>query len=389
MEQKLKDKFEQTRSLFPHTKDVTYFNSASYGPFSTLVKDAVDENINIRMKADYDDSHDAFVVRDYLREGYAKLIGADTSEVGLSLNTSFGLNIAAFGLPLEAGDEVLLSDIEFPAQVYAWRAASEERGIKIKFLKSKDLCFDINEVEKNITDKTKVLAVSFVQFFNGYKNDLQALSDICKKHNLYFIVDGIQGMGVEPIDVHKLNIDIFSSGCQKWMLSPQGCGFFYIKEELRDRLKKPFMSWLGVDWKMKFSDLFKYDLPYFDSSQRFELGYYAVLNLYGMKASLSIFQDLGIHNIQQHNYELINRFENFLSQSDYYSVTSTLDEKHRSSIITFTCPNYRDVQQFLVKNKVIVVPREGSVRVSVHLFNNENDIDRLTGLLDEFKNKNA
>ena len=387
LKKELKDKFKKARSLFPHTKNVIYLNSASYSPFSTLIKDTVDKNMQVRMKADYDESHDAFAVRNYLRKEYAKLIGAKNSEVGLGMNTTFGLNIAAFGLPLKRGDEVILSDVEFPALVYTWRGAAEERGLKLKFIKSKNLCYDIDALEKAITKRTKVIAVSFVQFFNGYKLDLKRISDICKKYNLYFVVDGIQGMGVEPINVRKLGIDIFSSGCQKWMLSPQGCGFFYIKDELRDLLKKPFMGWLGVDWKMKFNDLFKYDLPYFKSAEKYELGFYAVLNLLGMKASLSFFKDLGIQNIQKHNYQLIDILIEYISNSDFYSVTSSCEKKHRSSIFTFTCPNYHDLQQYLLKNKIIVVPREGSVRVSVHLFNNEKDIHKLISLLDDYPKK--
>src|SRR5690606_31848655 len=132
---------------------------------------------------------------------------------------------------------------------------------------------------------TKVLSVSWVQFYNGYKNDLALLSDICRQHGIWLVVDGIQGMGVEPIDVGALGIDVFTSGCQKWMLSPQGCGFFYLSDEMLELIEAPFMSWLGVDWNMKFSDLFHYDRKWIQAAQRFELGYYVMLNLLGMRAS--------------------------------------------------------------------------------------------------------
>jgi len=268
--------------------------------------------------------------------------------------------------------------------VYTFQAAAKERGFKVKFLKTKNDCFDIAEFENSITKKTKVLAISFVQFFNGYKNDLQALSDICQKHNLYFVVDGIQGMGVEPIDVVKLKIDIFTSGCHKWMLSPQGCGFFYLSEKIRPKLHIPFMSWLGVDWNMQFGDLFKYDKEYFETAEKFELGYYAVLNLYGMAASLDIFEKLQIENIQKHNYELIDRLAKYLQSSDAYTITSSQNAKYRSSIITFTTDNVEKLKEYLFARKIIAVPREGSIRVSVHLYNNVSDIEKLTRALEEF-----
>ncbi|MCP4677079.1 MAG: aminotransferase class V-fold PLP-dependent enzyme, partial [Deltaproteobacteria bacterium] len=240
----------------------------------------------------------------------------------------------------------------------------------------------IDELQKKISKRTRVLSLSYVQFFNGYKNDLKTISEICRKHRMYLVIDGIQGMGAEPLNVRKLGIDVFTSGCQKWMLSPQGCGFFYLADEIRDRIKPPFMSWLGVDWKVKFDDLFYYDKPYFDSARRFELGYYAVLNILGMKAAVEIFQDLGIANIQRHNHALIDRLAAYIRANPFYRITCSMTPKHRSGIFTFSCDNVDQLHRKLLKNGIILVNREGSIRVSVHLFNNERDIDKLTDLLD-------
>jgi selenocysteine lyase/cysteine desulfurase len=378
------DKFARARALFPHTENVVYLNSASYGPFSTVLREAVEKNLDIRVAADHDDSHESFEVRAALRQNYAALIGAKPEDIGLGLNTTFGLNVAAFGLPLKEGDEVLVSDVEFPAVVYAFRAAAASRGLKLTFVKSKDRRFDIDAFEKAISDRTRVLALSFVQYFNGYKNDLATISEICRKHNIFFVVDGIQGMGVEPIDVKALNIDIFSSGCQKWMLSPQGCGFFYLSDKIRGKLKFPFMSWLGVDWKLDFTDLFRYDLPFIDSAEAFEMGYYVVLNLLGMKASADIFNDIGIPEIQAHNHRLIDRLADFVRSNPYYKIESSMEPVHRSSIFAFSCPDDKELHRELLNNKIILVRREGAIRVSVHLFNNEADIDKLIGILDRF-----
>ncbi len=383
------DKFSQARLLFPHTNSISYFNSASYGPFCTPVQKAIEANIAVRLAADRDDSHDTFEAAEQLRGDYATLVGADSRQIGLGLNTSFGLNIAAFGLPLEPGDEILVSDIEFPAIVYTWQAAAQTRGLKVRFVASTDRQFDINKFQECITAKTKVLSLSYVQFFNGYKNDLAALSKICKENNIYFVVDGIQGMGVEPVDVTKIGIDIFTSGCQKWLLAPQGCGFFYLSDQIRKRLGIPFMSWLGVDWEMKFGDLFHYDRPYFDSAQKYELGYYAVLNILGMKASANLFLDLGIENIQKHNHVLIDRLADYVKSSGYYTVTSSLEEKHRSAIFTFTCPKFEELHKMILKAGIILVTREGSIRVSVHLFNDESDIDKLIETLEQFQQKQS
>ena len=384
MDNSSRDKFEAVRALFPHIPKVSYFNSASYGPFCTSVVEAVQANMEVRMAAEHDDSHDAYGVTDELRADYAGLIGAPKRAVGVGLNTTQGLNIAAFGLPLERGDEVLLSDVEFPALVYTWREAAKARGLELKFVKSSDRMFDMSALEQAITPRSRVLALSWVQFFNGFKNDLETLSALCKKHGMFFVVDGIQGMGQEPIDVVKLGIDIFATGCQKWMLAPQGCGFFYISDEVRDRITPPFMSWLGADWKMNFTDLFHYDLPLFDAARRFELGYYVVLNLMGMKAAVKIFQELGLDAIRDHNYALVDRLADHIRANPFYRITSSMEPVHRSSIFTFTCGRVAELHQALLNEKIILVRREGSIRVSVHLFNNEQDIDRLIAVLDRF-----
>lgn len=380
----LKAKFAKVREYFPHTENIVYFNSASYGPFSTLLREAVVANLDQRLAAERDDSHDAFATLDYLRGAYAKMIGAPKRAVGIGMNTSFGLNLAAFGLPLERGDEVLVFENEFPAVIYTWKAAAESRGLKLKFIKANNLCFDIDNFRNAIGQRTKVLSLSYVQFFNGFKIDLKTISEICKQHGIYLVIDGIQGMGVEPIDVVELGIDVFTSGCQKWMLSPQGCGFFYLSDEVRDSINPPFMSWLGVDWKVQFTDLFRYELPYFDSAQKFELGYYVVLNLLGMKASAAIFEDLGIENIQRHNHSLIDKLAAYIESSEQYKVTSSMIPKHRSSIFTFSCDKLVELHKELLRNKIILVRREGSIRVSVHLFNDESDIDKLIAVLEKF-----
>ncbi len=381
-------KFAHARSLFPHTSSVVYFNSASYGPLATTIKEAIDRNMDIRIAADRDDTHYAFATADELRSDYAELVGAEKQEIGVGLSTTFGINIAAFGLPLEPGDEVLVLDCDFPVNVYCWRAAAETRGIVLKFIPSRDRHFDIDEFLNAITPRTKVLTVSFVSFFNGYKNDLVTLGKICRERGIFFVVDGIQGVGAETINVREANVDIFACGCQKWMLSPQGCGFFFISDRVRPKMKLPFGTWLGVEWEVKFTDVCHYDKPWFESARRFEMGYYAIWNILGMKEAMKIFQMLGTENIQRHNHALIDRLVTYLRSNPLYAITSSLEEKHRSSIFTFSGPEIAKLHRFILDQKIILVQREGSIRVSAHLFNNEDDIDKLIGVLDRYS-KNA
>ncbi len=376
--------FSNVREIFPHTSNVTYFNSASVGPIATPVQAAIEEHLRMRVASENDDSHIAFRTADELRGIYAELIGAEHRHVGLGANTTLGLNLAAYGLPLKTGDEILVSDVEFPAAVYVAKAAAVARGLTVTFVKSVDRRFDIDEFRKAISPKTRLLMISYVQFFNGYKIDLAAVGKICKEHGIFFVVDGIQGMGVEPIDIPSLGIDIFASGCQKWMLSPQGSAFFYVSDAIRDKIVPPFMSWVGADWKLQYTEMFDYDKPYFESARRFEMGYYAVLNYVGMRAAVQPFIDLGITEIQRHNHTLIDKLADYIHTNPYYRITSALDVQHRSSLFTFSCADLETLHNELLNRRIILVRREGSIRVSVHLYNNEADIDKLIEIMAGF-----
>jgi selenocysteine lyase/cysteine desulfurase len=386
MRKGIKDNFAAVRRFFPVTANkagITYFNSASTGPLCLPVKKSLEKYYDSAQYQDKNADLGAFADLDKIRKIGAGFISARNDEVGFGFNTGFGLNIAAFGLPLKKGDEVLLSDIEFPSNVYPWLAL-RERGIRVKFIRSAGGFFDIDSFIKAIGKRTKVLSLSFVQFFNGYKNDLKEIGEICREKGIYFVVDGIQGCGVETIDVHRCHIDIFSAGGQKWLLSPLGTGFFYVRKELQEKIRMPFASWLSVDWKLNFTDLFHYDLPFFDSARRFEMGTYPYAHIHAMATAMELIDSIGVANIQKHNHDLLDLLIDYLKHTGYYRVTSSLEEKHRSSILAFTCPDARKVHKELVRSKIICAFREGAIRVSVHLFNNAADIRRLIDLLDRF-----
>jgi selenocysteine lyase/cysteine desulfurase len=375
--------FRKARRLFPVTsKDngIIFFNSASTGPLSNLVIRRLEEYNRLAQHQNRNMDRPAFEALARIRKLGAKFLKARRDEIGFGFNTGYGLNIAAFGLPLKKGDEVLLSDIEFPSNVYPWMAL-RERGIKVKFIKSVDNFFSIDEFKESISKKSRVLSLSFVQFFNGFKNDLKTIGKICRDGGLYFVVDGIQGCGVEPVDVKKWNVDFFSAGAQKWMLAPQGSGIFYIKKDLQEKLHRPFASWLGVDWKLRFGDLFRYNLPFFDSARGFEMGSYPYDHVHALDESLTLIDSLGVRNIQRHNHELIDHLVDFLKSDRRYRLKSSLVRKHRSSILAFNCDNVKIVHRKLIKNGIICSLREGAIRIAVHLYNDISDINRLIRLL--------
>jgi len=370
------------RKFFPHTKSTVYFNAASTGPLSTPAYEAQDRFYNVARMAGIGSQQDMFDALVHIRQLGAKVFGCRDSEAGFGFNTTYGINLAAYGLPLEKGDEVLIPDIEFPANVYPWLGL-KQRGIKVTFVPSAHGFFDLDLFRKHIGKNTRALSLSFVQFFNGYKNDMKAIGDICKDHGLYFVMDAIQGAGVEPIDVHEWGVDIASAGAQKWMLSSQGSGLFYISDAMQKKLIAPWRSWLGIDWKCNWSDLNDYSRNFEPTAQQFEMGTYPSAHVFSLAWSLEFLTGLGVENIQSHTHGLLDTLIDYLKDEPYYRITSSTEEKHRSAILSFTTDkgDIRDVHRTLLKSNIVTALREGSIRVSAHVYNDADDIRQLIDAL--------
>ena len=376
------------RKIFPHTKESIYFNAASTGPLANPARQLLDAHFNKSQLANVGDQSEVFAALENIRGHGARILGCRKSEAGFGFNTTFGINLAAFGLPLKAGDEILLSDVEFPANVYPWLEL-RRRGMKVTFIKSVDGFIDLDKLQKAITRRTKVLSLSYVQYFNGFKIDIDAIAEICRKHKIFLVLDCIQAAGCEKINLRKWNVAVASAGAQKWLLSPQGTGLFYVSEEIRERLQAPWRSWLGVDWKCRWHDLRRFDMPYGKSARQFEMGTYPSPLVMALDWTLQFICGLGTGHIQKHNYDLLDTLIEYLRGESFYRITSALVKKHRSSILSFTTDrgDIGQVHQFLAERKIVTALRERSVRVSAHLYNNAVEISQLIAGLDEAAKK--
>jgi cysteine desulfurase/selenocysteine lyase len=373
----------EVRRLFPHTKKKVYFNCASTGPLPDPAYSIQDKYYRIARMAAVGDQSEVFSALENIRRNGAKLFGAKKSEIGFGLNTTFGLNLAAFGLPLKRGDEVLISDVEFPANAYPWLAL-RERGIQIKFIKTSNGFVTVEDIERAITKKTRALSLSYVQYFNGYKIDVEGIGDICRKRKIYFVMDCIQGAGCEPMNMRKWNVAVASAGAQKWLLSSQGTGLFYVSDDVRHRIQTPWRSWLSIDWKCRWDDLRRFNLEPPDAAQRYELGTYPGTLVMAFDWVLGYITGLGVRAIQKHNHALLDSLIAFIENHSSYRITSSLDTKHRSSILSFTSDgaDIGKIHAALHRRNINTSLREGSIRVSAHLYNDQSDMDQLISALD-------
>lgn len=370
------------QKLFPFHRKTVYLNTASVGLLSLSVQRRLDEFDRHWLEGDTAFDKDTFWMLGEIRKMCARLVGARPEEIGFCPNTSFGLNLCLAGLDLKPGDEVAASELEFPAGVYVLKPL-EERGIVVRYLKTEQGFLTPEKLAVGLTPHTKVFLTSFVQFFNGYKHDLAAMAEVCHHNGTLLVVDGIQGVGNQVLDVSTAGVDFLAAGGQKWLLSAGGTGFFFCSRQLQEKLQAAYFSWMGVDWRQDWTNLWKKDLPPFDSARRFEVGSYPHRSVRHFYWSLALLQKIGSGRIEAYNRMLLNILVERLSNLPY-RVGSSLEAPHRSSILSFTHPEAAKLVPLLKRRGIIVSLREGGVRVSPNFYNTPGDMQTLAAELGRF-----
>jgi len=371
--------FSRYRAEFPITRRFTYLNHASHGPMSLRVRRVLDGFFDLAMHTDHRHDDVSFRKMDECRALLAGMLRCEAGEIGMGYDATFGLNIAAHGLDLRTGDEVLLSDVEFPANVYPWLAL-RRNGVKVRFFKAREGFADLESIERGITPQTRILALSWVQYFNGYRTDLKAASDLCRRRGIFFVVDGMQGVGALDLNVRQAGVDFLSAGGVKWLLSPHGSGFFFISKRMLPRLKSRFAGWLGVDWNTDWENLRDYRRKAFSDARKFELGSHPYQDIYGFREALGMLAEVGMKRVENRILGLTGRLLDYLRDSPY-QIRSSLAARHRSGILSFTGRRDKALMEALKREKIIVSYREGGVRVSPHFYNSDEEVDRLIAVL--------
>ncbi len=277
------------RALFPHAERMVYLDHAATGPLSTPVVDAVMAFLRERSETNPNNYFDVVPTLERGRARLARLMGTTPDRVDYAPNTSAAINVLAQGLDWRPGDRVAVPACEFPANVQPWRGLAS-RGVAVDFIPAPRGVFALDDVEKTLTPRTRVLAVSWVQFLSGFRCDLRALADLAHARGGVLCVDAIQGLGALRLDVEAAGVDFLAGGGQKWLLGMQGSAFFYLTGALQARLT-PVRGWLNgpVDWDDfgAFSDALHPD------ATRFRMGTLATAPLLGLDAALGVLLDWG------------------------------------------------------------------------------------------------
>ena len=377
--------FDDVRKLFPVTESCIYLDSAHYSQVSLETRRRLIGFIDDYTFTNKNLSLFNLKISDMLKQKCADLIGAGKDDIIITSSTTHGLNIFANGVKLEKGDCVAYADSEFPALVYPWLNQEKLKGIKNVMIPSKNGQIKIEDIENTIKDNNvKVLTISSVEFL-GFRNDLESIGKICKDNNCFFVVDAIQSAGICPVNVKELGIDFFSAGSQKWMMAPAGVGFAYISSKIKDKVDPTYVATSCVDYD--FKNFLDYKLNFRNDGAAYENSTLNTLGMIGLVSSIELFLQLGVENILNHILKLQDVFIEEMKDTDFI-IESNLEPVHRSNILIFSHKDRNKnelVQKSLEDNNIFIALREGFLRLAAHIFNNEEDILKLTNSLKSIK----
>jgi selenocysteine lyase/cysteine desulfurase len=369
------EQLQTLRQLFPHTqKGVVYLNHAAVSPLSTRVVRAQTQHLQDRSSGKIETFFDDVVQIDETKRCIQRLINAESfKRIALVGNTSDALNIVASGVDWKPGDRILLNDQEFPANIYPYYHLKNQ-GVEVDIIRCPDGRVTPELIYSSLQPRTRLLALSAVQFLSGYRADLMLLGDLCRSKGIMFVVDAIQAIGAMKLDVQAMKIDAMAAGAPKWQMGPQGIGFLYLTEELQARVHQKYLGWLSVENPFDFSN---WDQALDPAARRYEGGTVNIPGMWGLHAALSTLLEVGPTVIESHILGLTQALMDEFLSADGVRLFSPTVLSERAGIVTIEPPKNVDPTaafQELTRREVFISLRNGKFRYSPHFYNSREEV---------------
>jgi len=364
---------------FAQAPDLRYLNHAAVGPWpkrtAAAVRRFAEENVLLGAR----DYPDWMRVEQRLRERLARLLNApSTDDIALVKNTSEALSFVAFGLDWKAGDNVVISDEEFPSNRVVWEALKPQ-GVDVVQVSLKG-----DDPEAALLaacgPRTRLLSVSSVQFATGTRLNIERLGHGLKQRGVLFCIDAIQHIGALPFDVQASQCDFAMADGHKWMCSPEGLGVFYCRAALRPHLKLHEFGWHMLEHS---GDYGREEWQPAASAQRFECGSPNTLGAMALDASLSLLEEIGMEQVGNAVLERMKWLEEGLSAISGVQLHSSREAERRSGILTFSVDGLQanTVWQQLMQNQVVCLPRGPGIRFSPHFYTQSRVIEETLAIV--------
>ena len=289
-------------------------------------------------------------------------------------NTSEGIATVALGLDWKAGDRIIAFHEEFPANYYPWLRL-EAKGVEIAWFS----IYDPLEKIAAALPGARLLAVSYVNYLSGYKVDLQALGELCRRYGCFYFVDAIQGMGAFPIDVEKCHIDALAADGHKWMLGPEGNGVLYVRKKWLDSIEPVEFGWTNP---ANYADYSSRDMTLRSDAGRYECGTLNTVGCFGQAAALEFLLEVGIENTEPAIDALAEQLENGV-RARGYEVMRQRTRATGSGIVSFRHPSIPCpiIGNDLKHQGVTAALRQGWIRMSPHFYISPEEIEKVLGIL--------
>jgi cysteine desulfurase/selenocysteine lyase len=370
--------WDSLRGQFPVTRDFIYFNHAAIAPISMRVRDQVSSCMQRYCEYGIVCNREFLDMVEKARELAGRLVNASPSEIAFVKNTTQGLLIAANGIEWQNGDNIVIPDKEFPANVFPWLNLSS-RGVEVRFVPKIDGRFAAEDIKNLVDERTRAISVSAVSFIDGFRCNLRDIGRFCRDRGIFFIVDAIQALGAVEIDVQDCHVDLLSADAHKWLLGPQGVGIAYLSQNALDSFVVSNLGWKSMTDE---SNHLRYDIRLKPGAARFEEGTLNIFGIIGLKATLEMLLSLGIPVIHKRILELNDLLVRGIVERGY-EIRSSLKTEERSGILAFK-PRERsaeDIYKKLFEAGVVCALRDNMVRLSPHFYNNASDIVKFLEVL--------
>jgi len=361
-----------SRSEFGVTQQYVYLNHAAAGVLPASTVAAIERFVRAHAAGGVLGTFPYDLQMTEYRSKIGGFIGASGSEIATLLNTGAGANTVALGIDWKPADEVVLCDDEFPANVIPWLGL-RRRGVDVRLITTREGRLTPERLRRELSPRTRVVAVSWVSYADGYRHDLAGLAAVAHEAGALLCVDAIQGLGIFPLDVKAVGVDALYAGAGKWMLGLHGAAFLYVSRSLAERLEVAMPGWrsLADMW-----DFHNYEQPFSPDVLRFESGTPNLLGTLSLVCAIDLFERSGRQAVADHVLALTDRLCEGLAALE--AEFSTLRGRSCSSgIVTFSIPGLDSIVlgRALESQGIVTTYRTGGIRVSPHGYNTAEEID--------------
>lgn len=362
---------EYIHKHFPTLANMTYLNNAATGipPQSTI--EVMKEYLSNKLlaKGSFEETIEGFKET---KTRLSKLLGGERGNYGFAPSTSGGLNIFAHGIDYPEGSNIVICDLEFPANYVPWQNAARMYNVELRVVKAKNGFVSHDAFAEKIDGNTRVVAASMVQFGSGLRLDIKRLARIAHDNGAYLVTDIIQAAGWQDIDLPKMDVDFAAAQSAKWLIGPIGAGFVYVKKDIIPEINNRFLGWWSVENMHEFG--YSERVPLKDA-RKFECGSPALIAYIGFNESLKVLLEVSSKDRERAALDNADYLRQRLSEIgvEYYDYPP----ENRSATVSCEPNEVDDLNKNLYNNAIHCSVRNGRLRVSPHYYNSREEIDRL------------